>query len=287
MKKRLDQLVVERGLAPSRDAAKRLILAGSVFVDGQRRDKAGRLFDENLEIELAGPKNPYVSRGGLKLEHALEAFDVEFRPGETVLDIGASTGGFTDCALQHGAGRVIAVDSGRAQMHEKMRADERVRVLEKTNARYLELDQIGGERVPWIVIDVSFISLRLILPACARLIAPGGRVIALVKPQFEAGRREVGSGGIVREPGVHRRVLETVARFAAEEGWRVRRFAVSPVRGNDGNVEFFMLLSRPEQSEEAGVDASTREELEAALVRAGEMQGAGAGPASKGGSRAD
>lgn len=272
MKKRLDQLVVEHGLAPSRDAAKRLILAGSIRVDGQLRDKAGRLFDENLEIELVGPKIPYVSRGGLKLEHALEAFGLEFEPGQTVLDIGASTGGFTDCALQHGASRVIAVDTGRAQLHEKIRADDRVVVLEKTNARFLDLDQIGGERVPWIVIDVSFISLRLILPACARVIAPGGRVVALVKPQFEAGRRDVASGGIVRDPEVHRRVLEEIVTFCASGGWRVHRLEISPVRGNDGNVEFLMLLSRPSEAGGGGLDASISGELESVLARAQVLQ---------------
>lgn len=272
MKKRLDQLVVERGLAPSRDAAKRLILAGGIRVDGQLRDKAGRLVDENLDVELVGPKIPYVSRGGLKLEHALEAFGLTFEPGQTVLDIGASTGGFTDCALQHGAARVIAVDTGRAQLHEKMRADDRVVVLEKTNARFLDLDQIGGEAVPWIVIDVSFISLRLILPACARVVTPGGRVIALVKPQFEAGRKDVASGGIVRDPDVHRRVLEEMIAFCAAEGWCVERLEVSPVRGGGGNVEFLLLLNRPTEPDGGGAGPAIAGDLESALERARALQ---------------
>lgn len=244
MKKRLDQLVVERGLAPSRDAAKRLILAGVVRVDGQLRDKAGRLFDETLPVELAGPACPYVSRGGLKLERALDVFGVTFASGDSVLDIGASTGGFTDCVLQRGAGKVIAVDAGRAQLHEKLRNDPRVTVLEKTNARYLEAEGIGGEKVPWIVIDVSFISLRLVLPACARVLRPGGAVIALVKPQFEAGRADVASGGIVRDPAVHRRVLENLADFCEAQGWDLQGMTPSPVRGSDGNLEFFFLLAQ-------------------------------------------
>lgn len=275
MKKRLDQLVVERGLAPSRDAARRLILAGSIRVDGQLRDKAGRTFDESLDVELVGPKIPYVSRGGLKLEHAIRTFGLQFGDDETVLDIGASTGGFTDCALQHGAGRVIAVDSGRAQLHEKMRADDRVVVFEKTNARFLELDQIGGEPLPWIVIDVSFISLRLILPACARVIAPGGRVVALVKPQFEAGRKDVASGGIVRDPEVHRRVLEEIIEFCIAESWCIHRLAISPVRGSDGNVEFLMLLSLPSRPEKGGPDPSLAVELQAVLAAAREVQAEG------------
>ncbi len=272
MKKRLDQLVVERGLAPSRDAAKRLILAGQVRVDGEMRDKAGRSFDENLSVQLAGPKNPYVSRGGQKLAHALESFGVEFSPDSVVLDIGASTGGFTDCVLQHGAARVFAVDSGRAQLHEKIRADPRVVVLEKTNARFLEREQLGGLAFPWIVIDVSFISLRLILPACARVIAPGGSVIALVKPQFEAGRRDVASGGIVRNPEVHRRVLEEMIQFCVESGWRVCRVELSPLRGGDGNVEFFLLLSWPPESSAGGVEAAVPEDLEQVLLQAAELQ---------------
>jgi 23S rRNA (cytidine1920-2'-O)/16S rRNA (cytidine1409-2'-O)-methyltransferase len=273
MKKRLDQLVVERGLAPSRDAAKRLILAGCVRVDGELRDKAGRTYDETLAVELAGPRNPYVSRGGLKLAHALEAFGVEFAPGSVVLDIGASTGGFTDCVLQRGASRVVAVDSGRAQLHEKMRADPRVVVHEKTNARFLELKQVGGEPFPWIVIDVSFISLRLILPACARVIAPGGRVIALVKPQFEAGRREVASGGIVRDPEVHRRVLADMIDFCVQERWQVHGIEISPVRGSDGNVEFFMLLSRSSDRVPGEADSLVGENLERVLTQAAELQG--------------
>jgi 23S rRNA (cytidine1920-2'-O)/16S rRNA (cytidine1409-2'-O)-methyltransferase len=249
MKKRLDQIVVERGFAPSRDEARRLILAGRIRVAGEVRDKAGRSYDVTLPVEVVGPANPYVGRGGLKLEHALEAFDVKVPVEGPALDIGASTGGFTDCLLQRGAAEVIAVDAGRAQLHEKLRADPRVRVMEKTNARYLTLEAIGGRPAELVVIDVSFISLRLILPACAGLLAPGGRVIALVKPQFEAGRREVGSGGVVRDPAVHRRVLEGLAHYFEGTGWRLLGLTASPVRGSDGNLEFFALLDRGETGE--------------------------------------
>jgi 23S rRNA (cytidine1920-2'-O)/16S rRNA (cytidine1409-2'-O)-methyltransferase len=160
------------------------------------------------------------------------------------LDIGASTGGFTDCLLQRGAAGVVAVDAGRAQLHEKLRNDPRVRVMEKTNARFLTLEALGGRPAALIVIDVSFISLRLILPVCAGLLADGGRVVALIKPQFEAGRGEVGSGGVVRDPAVHRRVLEGLAGFFRETGWSLRGLTTSPIRGSDGNVEFFALLER-------------------------------------------
>jgi 23S rRNA (cytidine1920-2'-O)/16S rRNA (cytidine1409-2'-O)-methyltransferase len=262
MKKRLDQIVVERGLAPSRDAARRLILAGLIRVGGEVRDKAGRLYDTKLPVEVVGPANPYVGRGGLKLEHALDAFGVDVPGDGPLLDIGASTGGFTDCLLQRGASEVVAVDAGRAQLHEKLRADPRVRVMEKTNARFLTLDAIGGRPSPLIVIDVSFISLRLILPVCADMLAADGRAVALIKPQFEAGRGEVGSGGIVRDPAVHRRVLEDLAGFFRETGWRLLGLTASPIRGGDGNVEFFALLDRgaPPASPEGN-----REMIDAAL----------------------
>lgn len=258
MKKRLDQLVVERGLAPSRDSAKRLILAGQIQVDGQVRDKSGRLYDESLDVRLVGRVHPYVGRGGLKLEKALDVFGIAVPRDAPLLDIGASTGGFTDCLLQRGAAAVIAVDAGTAQLHEKLRADPRVRVMEKTNARFLSLEAIGGVPVPLIVIDVSFISLRLILPPCTRLLAPGGRVVALVKPQFEAGRGEVGSGGVVRDPEVHRRVLNDLVSYCVTNGWAFKGLTPSPVRGSDGNAEFFILL-----------EASTGEEAAAERPDAG------------------
>lgn len=242
MKCRLDQLVVERGLAPSREAARRLILAGKIWSGGERRDKPGRALDAEAALELRGESSRYVGRGGEKLEGALRAFDLEIEPGALGLDIGASTGGFTDCLLQHGAGRVIAVDTGRGQIHERLRGDPRVELREKTNARYLTLEAIGGTAADWIVIDVSFISLRLILPACKECLKPGGRVLALVKPQFEAGRRQVGSGGVVRDRAVHREVLGSLAEWCAGHGWRVLGMCASPLRGAKGNLEFFFHL---------------------------------------------
>lgn len=246
MKVRLDQLVVERGLAPSRDAAKRLILAGEIFVDGERRDKAGKSFARDADVGHRGRRTPYVGRGGLKLEAALKAFGVHPEAHGLGLDIGASTGGFTDCLLQHGIGCVIAVDVGRGQIHQRLRADPRVRLLEKTNARHLTLEDMGGTRVDTIVIDVSFISLRLILPPCRDLIREGGEVIALVKPQFEAGRGQVGSGGIVRDASVLENVVREMDAFCRESGWDVRGWIVSPIRGAEGNVEFFVYLRTTE-----------------------------------------
>ena len=244
MKIRLDQLVVDRGLAPSRDAAKRLILAGKIRVNTRVSDKPGKAIAADAKLELHGKQSPYVSRGGVKLAGALDALGLKIPADCLALDIGASTGGFTDCLLQRGAGRVIAVDVGRGQIHERLRVDPRVALLERENARYLTLEKIGGDPAHVIVIDVSFISLRLILPPCTELLARGGLVVALVKPQFEAGRKEVGSGGIVRDAGVHRAVLERIEDFCVSAGWRIMGWCASSLLGADGNVEFFVALSR-------------------------------------------
>lgn len=244
---RLDQLLVARGLAESRAKAQALIRAGQVLVDGQLRDKPGILVRENVEISLKkGPR--YVSRGGEKLESALEAFGID-PTGKVCLDIGASTGGFTDCLLQHGAKRVYAVDVGRGQLHWKLRTDPRVVVREGLNARYLNFQAIG-EPVDLATLDVSFISLRLVLPPLKGLVKPAGDVIALVKPQFEAGRDKVKTGGVVRDPEIHREVLQRIATFAVEElGWSVAGAIRSPLVGPAGNVEFLLhLLPRSEQS---------------------------------------
>lgn len=246
MKRRLDQLVVERGLASGRDAACRLILAGRVHVDGEVSDKAGRSFPEEADISLVGEPPPYVSRGGVKLAGALDRFGVELPSDCLAIDIGASTGGFTDCLLQRGVAGVIAVDTGRGQIHERLRADPRVTLFEKTNARYLTLEKIGGIRAGLIVIDVSFISLRLILPVCTDLLEPSGSVLALIKPQFEAGRGKVRRGGIVRDRAVHREVLDGIVNYCVSEGWRVRGLDVSSLLGAKGNMEFFIWLERPE-----------------------------------------
>ncbi|MGY4707128.1 TlyA family RNA methyltransferase [Candidatus Bipolaricaulota sp. J31] len=251
---RLDQLLVQRGLAESRAKAQALIRAGQVFVDGRVVDKPGASVLPDAEVVLkARPR--YVSRGGEKLEAALRAFDVDPH-GKVCLDVGASTGGFTDCLLQHGARRVHAVDVGRGLLHWKLRNDPRVVVHEGVNARYLRPEEIG-EPVDLATVDVSFISLRLVLPALVGIVRPGGDVIALVKPQFEAGRDKVGKGGVVRDPRVHREVVTGIARFAEEElGWSVAGAIRSPLLGPAGNVEFFLyLLPRPGASAPIDWDA--------------------------------
>lgn len=273
MKVRLDQLVVDRELAPSLDAAMRIIVAGRIRVDGAVADKPGRSYDADARVELIGTTSKYVSRGGLKLEAALARFGLGALAGKTGLDIGASTGGFTDCMLQSGAERVIAVDTGRGQIHDKLRTDPRVTLMERTNARNLTLDAIGGEAVDLIAIDVSFISLRLILPACERLLAPEGDAITLVKPQFEAERRQVGEGGIVRDPEVHREVLERICKFCRSGPWAVRGLMASPIRGVKGNVEFLLWLRRGGVGETGGEKdggEAVSELIGQALAEAGE-----------------
>lgn len=238
VRSRLDQLLHERGYTPSREKARALILAGEVLVNGAMVDKAGAEVDADADIQIQqGP--PYVSRGGLKLEAALGVFSID-PTGRVAADVGASTGGFTDCLLQRGAARVYAIDVGRAQLVWSLRQDPRVVVMERTNARYLE--QLP-EPVDLVTIDVSFISLRLILPKVRQWLAPGGQVIALVKPQFEAGREQVGKGGVVRDPRVHRSVLVDVLGWVQENGWRVLGLARSPIKGTAGNIEFLAHLS--------------------------------------------
>ncbi|HHX43013.1 MAG TPA: TlyA family RNA methyltransferase [Chloroflexi bacterium] len=234
---RLDLLLHRRGLAPSREKARRLILAGQVFVDGRRVDKAGAQVDPSADI-VVRQGMPYVSRGGLKLEHALHAFGIDPR-GLVAADVGASTGGFTDCLLQHGAERVYAIDVGYGQLDWGLRQDPRVVVMERTNARHLEA---LPEAVALVTIDVSFISLTRILPQVHRWLAPDGEVVALVKPQFEAGPERVGKGGVVRDRGVHRDVLQTTLTWAQGNGWRVLGVTRSPITGPKGNVEFLVWL---------------------------------------------
>lgn len=237
---RIDRLVVERGLVESRERAARLILAGEVLVDGQRVDKVGALVSPGAEVELLG-RSPYVSRGGEKLAHALEAFGVKVA-GRLCLDVGASTGGFTDCLLQRGAARVYAVDVGTAQLDARLRKDERVMVMEQTNARALDA-RIFGDSPTLAVIDVSFISLEKILPSVFGVLAPRGEVLALVKPQFEVGRDAVGKGGVVRDPALHRAVVSRLARYSVIRGWHVLGVTASPLKGPKGNREFFLHLS--------------------------------------------
>jgi 23S rRNA (cytidine1920-2'-O)/16S rRNA (cytidine1409-2'-O)-methyltransferase len=239
---RADLALVERGLAESRARAQALILAGKVFSGESRVDKAGQILKAGAALEVRGQDHPWVSRGGLKLDHALTAFGLS-PAGRVGLDIGASTGGFTDVLLHYGAARVHAIDVGHGQLAWRLRTDPRVIVHEKTNARHLQPDQIG-EPAGALVCDASFIGLRTLLPAPLALCAPGAWAVALIKPQFEAGPGQVGSKGVVRDPAVHGSVCATVATWwAALPGWRVLGLAESPVRGPEGNVEFLIGAS--------------------------------------------
>ncbi|MEK7715565.1 MAG: TlyA family RNA methyltransferase [candidate division NC10 bacterium] len=237
---RIDRLLVDRGLVEGREQAARHIMAGEVLVDGKRVDKAGALVASDAAVELQG-RAPYVSRGGEKLIHALETFQVKVA-GRVCLDVGASTGGFTDCLLQRGAVRVYAVDVGTAQLDAKLRKDPRVVVMEQTNARALD-PRIFGDQPTLAVIDVSFISLEKILPAVFGVLSPRGEVLALVKPQFEVGREAVGKGGVVRDSALHRAAVARLARFAVLRGWHVLGVTASPLRGPKGNREFFVHCS--------------------------------------------
>jgi len=235
-KTRLDVALVERGLAESRAAAQRLIMAGLVFSGDRRLDKAGHSVDVATPLEVRGQPHPYVSRGGLKLEKALDYFAIPVE-GRTALDVGASTGGFTDCLLQRGAAKVFAVDVGTNQLTWKLRSDPRVVSMEQTNIRDLAL----SEPVDLIVCDVSFIGLRTALPAALAMAKPGARLVALIKPQFEVGKGRVGKGGIVREPELHKEVCDTVtAWLAGQPGWQVLGITESPITGTDGNKEFLI-----------------------------------------------
>jgi 23S rRNA (cytidine1920-2'-O)/16S rRNA (cytidine1409-2'-O)-methyltransferase len=240
---RLDQLLVTRGLVPSRERARALVLAGQVTVAGQMISKAGTLVDEQADVAIREPEHPWVGRGGVKLAHALDRFGLDVT-GRVALDVGASTGGFTDVLLQRGAARVVALDVGHGQLDWRLRTDPRVHVIEGVNARGLRPADLPPDlrRFDLITVDVSFISLRYILPVLPPLLGPDGRVIALVKPQFEAGRGAVGKGGIVRDPAVHERVLDEITSAALQVG--LHRLAVepSPIRGAEGNVEFLLLL---------------------------------------------
>lgn len=240
---RLDQLLVHRGLVESREKARALIMAGQVDVGGHGAQKAGTLVDAGIEVRVIGPDHPWVSRGGIKLAHALGVFGIDVT-GATALDIGASTGGFTDVLLQRGARHVVALDVGHDQLHWKIRSDPRVTVIERFNARELTRADLPdlGPGAGLITIDVSFISLRHILPVLPPLLAPGGSVLALVKPQFEAGRKDVGKGGLVTDPAIHERVLAEVTAAAAEVGFERLGLVPSPVTGAHGNQEFLIHL---------------------------------------------
>ena len=240
MKDRLDVLLVKRGLAESREKAKAVIMSGIVYVDGQKEDKAGQTFADTANIEVRGSTLKYVSRGGLKLEKAMECFDVSVKD-KVCMDIGASSGGFTDCMLQNGAKKVYAVDVGHGQLAWKLRNDTRVVVMEKTNIRYVKPEDIG-ESIDFASIDVSFISLSKVLPAAYNLLGERGEIVALIKPQFEAGREKVGKKGVVREKSTHIEVIQICFAYAGENGYFVRELEFSPVKGPEGNIEYLYHL---------------------------------------------
>ena len=244
-KRRIDALLVERGLAPSRERAKLLIMEGLVYVNHQKTDKAGDTVPADAEVEVRGKGLPYVSRGGLKLEKAMAQFPIVL-DGKVTMDIGASTGGFTDCMLQNGAARVYAIDVGYGQLAWKLRTDPRVVNLERTNVRYLTAEQVP-EQVDFFSVDVSFISLSLVLPAAFPFLRVTGEAVCLVKPQFEAGRGKVGKKGVVRDPAVHREVLEKAVGYALSSGFSPLGLTYSPVKGPEGNIEYLLYLRREAQ----------------------------------------
>ena len=241
IKKRLDVLLTERMFAESRAKAQAIIMSGNVYVDGQKADKPGTSYEESVEIEVRGAVCPYVSRGGLKLEKALRDFGV--KPVDFVCsDSGASTGGFTDCLLQQGAKKVFAIDVGYGQLDWKIRSDPRVVVMERTNIRYVTPEQLG-EPLDLSVIDVSFISLKIVLPTIKTLLKPTGQVLCLIKPQFEAGKDKVGKKGVVRDPATHQEVLDSFVSLAHDQGFKILGLTFYPVKGPEGNIEFLGHLS--------------------------------------------
>ncbi|KEO83282.1 TlyA family RNA methyltransferase [Tumebacillus flagellatus] len=242
-KERLDVLLVEQGHFDSRERAKAAVMAGLVSVDGERVDKAGTKIKVEAKITVKGELHPYVSRGGLKLEKALAYFGVSL-DDQVVVDIGASTGGFTDCALQNGAKQVYAIDVGYGQLAWKVRNDPRVLVMERTNFRHLKPEDLKGETPQVAVMDVSFISIRLLLPVISNILTEDGRLLTLIKPQFEAGRDRVGKNGIVRDPDVHRDVLLHTLGSAVAQGFQVLDITFSPITGGDGNIEFLAHLTK-------------------------------------------
>ena len=257
MKKRLDLLMVERALAPSREKAKAYIMSGDVYVDGQKEDKAGTMFKETVKIEVRGNTLPYVSRGGLKLEKAMNNFGVSL-DGKVCMDVGASTGGFTDCMLQNGAVEVYSIDVGYGQLDWKLRNDPRVVCMEKTNIRYV-LPEDLQEPAQFSSIDVSFISLTKVLLPVRNLLTDDGEIVCLIKPQFEAGREKVGKKGVVRERSTHHEVIEKVAQYAHSIGFEILNIDFSPIKGPEGNIEYLIHLKKcPDgQPPEISVDLSS------------------------------
>ncbi len=248
MKERLDILLVQQGYAPSREKAKAIIMSGNVFVNGQREDKAGTVFDgAKVHIEVKGSTLKYVSRGGLKLEKAILSFGIGLQD-KVCMDIGASTGGFTDCMLQNGAARVYSVDVGHGQLDWKLRTDERVICMEKTNFRYM-MPQDLEERLDFASVDVSFISLTKILIPARNLLAAHGQMVCLIKPQFEAGKDKVGKKGVVREPEIHEEVIKKVVDYAEFIGFYIAGLEYSPIKGPEGNIEYLVYLKKKKEEE--------------------------------------
>lgn len=249
MKERLDVLLVKRNLAESREKAKALIMSGIVYVNGQKEDKAGTTFEETVPIEVRGSTLKYVSRGGLKLEKAMDRFGVRL-DGKICMDVGASTGGFTDCMLQNGAVKVYSVDVGHGQLAWKLRNDERVVCMEKTNVRYVTPEDIA-DPIGFASIDVSFISLTKVLGPVKALLEDNGQIVCLIKPQFEAGREKVGKKGVVREPAVHLEVIDMVIDYALSIGFEALNLEFSPIKGPEGNIEYLLYLQKYPEDQEA------------------------------------
>ncbi len=249
MKQRLDVILINQGYATSREKARAIIMSGNVFVKGQREDKAGSTFEEEgIDLLVKGNPLKYVSRGGLKLEKALSEFPIELE-GKVCMDIGASTGGFTDCMLQNGAAKVYSVDVGHGQLDWKLRNDERVVCMEKTNFRYMKPDDIE-DKLDFASCDVSFISLDKILPPAYELLKDGAAMVCLIKPQFEAGREKVGKKGVVRDKSVHEEVIFKVLKLAEETGFRVLGLTYSPIRGPEGNIEYLVYIKKTKTDNE-------------------------------------
>ena len=244
MKKRLDVLVFEKGFAESREKAKAIIMAGEIYVDNQKADKCGQSYNEDVNIEFRGTAPKYVSRGGLKLEKAINNFQLDLK-GKVTMDIGASTGGFTDCMLQNGAEKVYSIDVGYGQLAWKLRNDSRVVNLERTNMRKVTKEQVPDE-IDFFSIDVSFISLKLLLPVARELLSENAQAVCLIKPQFEAGREKIGKKGVVRDPQVHIEVVESIYNFCLENGYSVLNLDYSPIKGPEGNIEYLIHLQKSE-----------------------------------------
>ena len=244
-KKRLDVLVYEAGYVQSREKAKAVIMAGLVYVDNQKADKPGTVYPVTAKLEVRGGTPKYVSRGGFKLEKAMQSFPIDLK-GKITMDIGASTGGFTDCMLQNGAVKVYSVDVGYGQLDWKLRNDSRVVNLERTNVRYITQEQVP-DKIDFFSVDVSFISLKLVLPAARKLMAENAQAVCLIKPQFEAGRENVGKKGVVRDPRVHKQVVESITSFCLENGFDVLGLDYSPIKGPEGNIEYLIYLNKTDE----------------------------------------